>query len=108
MGRAELLRQAGVRYRDLEDRGFLFVVCTVTAKYHRPARYDDELTIHTTLQRVTRARIDHRYEVRREGLLLCEATTTLACVGRDGKPTAIPDDLADDPRAACQATHAFR
>jgi len=95
MGRTELLRLAGLRYRDLEERGFLFVIFGVTAKYHRPARYDDELTIRTTIERVTRARIDHRYEALRDGLLLCEATTTLACVGRDGKPTAIPEELAD-------------
>jgi acyl-CoA thioester hydrolase len=100
MGRTELLRQAGSRYRDLEAAGFLFVVFAVQAKYHRPARYDDELIVRTILERVTRARIDHRYEVHRDGLLLCEASTTLACVGRDGRPTGIPEELFHQLRDA--------
>ena len=100
MGRTELLRRVGSRYRDLEDRGYLFVVFALQAKYHRPARYDDELVIRTRVERVTRARIDHRYEVLRDGMLLCEASTTLACVGRDGRPVAIPEDLLGQLRGA--------
>jgi acyl-CoA thioesterase FadM len=33
-------------------------------------------------------------------LLLCEASTTLACVGRDGRPTGIPEELFHQLRDA--------
>src|SRR5262245_29396520 len=59
--RTELLRALGVTYRDLEDQGFLLVLTRVEVKYRRPARYDDLVTVRTTVERSTRVRIDHRY-----------------------------------------------
>lgn len=98
MGRTELLRQAGFRYRDLEARGVLFVVVKLECRFRAPARYDDELNLRTTIARMTRARIDHAYALTREGRLLCEASSTLACVDREGKLIAIPDELFDPSR----------
>jgi acyl-CoA thioester hydrolase len=88
--RIELLRQQGVSYKDLEDQGFLLVLTKVEVQYRRPARYDDVLTIRTTVARTTMVRIDHRYEVFRESELVAEGATTLACVDRDGRPQALP------------------
>lgn len=95
MGRTELLRQCGVTYRDLEDRGFIFVVARISVQFKRPIRYDDELELVTRIARQTRARIDHIYELyhRQSRLLLTTAESTIACVNRKGEPTAIPDDL---------------
>ena len=45
MGRTELLRLAGFRYRDLEERGVLFVVFKAACQYKCPARYDDEVRL---------------------------------------------------------------
>ncbi len=96
MGRTELLRQMGVTYRDLEDRGFIFVVARISVNFKRPIRYDDQLELVTRIQRQTRARIDHVYELynQQSRLLLTTAESTIACVNRKGEPTAIPDDLA--------------
>src|SRR5579871_5570269 len=58
--RIELLRSQGVAYRDLEDQGFLLVLTKVEVRYRRPARYDDLLTVRTTVARVTTVRIDHQ------------------------------------------------
>ena len=97
MARTELLRQSGFRYRDLEDRGVLFVVVKTECRFRQPARYDDVLRIVCRVDRQTRARIDHDYEVYRGDLRLCEARTTLACVDRQGKPIPIPDDMTPPP-----------
>ncbi len=94
-GRTELLRSLGLTYRDLEDQGYLLVLTKLEVRYRRPARYDDLLTVRTTAERVTAVRIDHRYEVLRDGLLLAEGTSTLACVDRDGRPQALPDVLRE-------------
>ena len=93
MGRTELLRQRGISYRDIEDSGHLLVVIEVGCKFKRPAHYDDLLTLRTTVERVTHVKIVHRYEVFRDGILLAEGHSTLACVDRDGKPQALPDTL---------------
>jgi acyl-CoA thioester hydrolase len=91
--RTELLRSFGLTYRDLEDQGFLLVLTKIEVRYKRPAHYDDLLMIRTTVERTTAVRIDHRYEVLRDGLLLAEGATTLACVDRDGRPQALPEAL---------------
>lgn len=93
-GRTELLRQRGVSYRDVEDSGFLLVLTKAEVRYRLPARYDDLLTLRTIVQRVTPVRIEHRYELLRDGTLLAEGSTTLACVDREGRLQAMPDWLA--------------
>ena len=93
MGRTELLRARGLSYRDIEDSGHLLVIVDVGCKFKRPAYYDDLLTIRTTVERVTHVKIVHRYQVARDGLLLAEGHSTLACVDREGKPQALPEML---------------
>ena len=93
MGRVELLRSMGIRYADLERRGVFFVVVKVECKYRAAARYDEELTLTTRVTRQAHVRIDHAYELRRGETLLAEATTTIACVDREGKLQEIPEEL---------------
>ena len=96
--RTELLRSHGFSYRDLEDGGYLLVLTKVEVRYKRPAKYDDLLTVRTVVERTTAVRIDHRYEVRCEGQLVAEGSSTLACIDRDGRPQALPDFLRGDGR----------
>jgi acyl-CoA thioester hydrolase len=98
-GRTELLRARGLAYRDLEDQGFLLVLARVQVRYRSPARYDDLLTLRTTVARTTLVKIEHRYELFRDGLLLAEGETTLACVDRDGRVQALPEILRSEPSA---------
>jgi acyl-CoA thioester hydrolase len=92
-GRTELLRSLGLTYKELEDQGHLLVLSKVEVRYRSPARYDDLLTLKTTVVRTTAVRIDHRYDLYRDGTLLAEGTSTLACVDRDGRLQALPDFL---------------
>lgn len=91
--RTELLRRRGVRYRDLEAEGVLFVVYKAACQYILPIRYDDLVTVRVQVERITRTRVDHSYEVTRDGAKTCEATSTLACVGRNGRPIVMPEAL---------------
>ncbi len=93
MGRTELLRKRGMTYRDMEDAGHLLVIVDLGCKYKRPAYYDDVLTLRTTVERVTHVKIVHKYEVLRDGKLLAEGHSTLACVDREGRPQALPESL---------------
>lgn len=93
--RTELLRTHHGAYKELEDQGYFLVIAKVEIKYKSPAHYDDVLTIRTTVTRTTPIRIEHKYEVFRDGSLICEATTTLACVDRDGKLQAMPAWLVE-------------
>ena len=91
--RTELLRCRGIRYRDLESQGVFFVVYKAQCKYLTPIRYDDLATVTVWVERITRTRVDHVYEITSDGRRMCEASTTLACVGRDGRPILMPDSL---------------
>ncbi len=93
LGRTELLRRAGHSYLDMEQRGDFLVVARAQCKFIKPARYDDVLTLTTRIERVTSARIDHSYELKRNGTLLCLGQTTLASVDGEGKLSCIPDYL---------------
>ncbi len=93
MGRTELLRKRGLSYRDIEDAGHLLVIIDIGCKYKRPAHFDDLLTLQTTATKVTHVKIIHEYRLIRDGLLLAEGNTTLACVDREGRPQALPDAL---------------
>jgi acyl-CoA thioester hydrolase len=90
MGRTEMLRSRGISYREIEDSGHFLVVIDLGCKYKKPAYYDDLLTIRTTVARVTHVKIIHEYHVLRDGTLLAEGHSTLACVDREGKPQALP------------------
>lgn len=93
MGRTELLRASGGCYRQMEEEGILIVVVKAECRYREPARYDDLLTIRTMVDRVTPAKIEHRYEVLREGRKLAEGRTTLAVIDRQGRVRRVPDWL---------------
>src|SRR6266480_3621371 len=101
-GRTELLRSQGLSYRDMEDQGFLLVLTKVMVRYRSPARYDDLLTLRSSVVRTTLVKIEHRYELLRDGLLLAEGETTLGCVDREGKVQILPEFLQRHPGATGQ------
>jgi acyl-CoA thioester hydrolase len=92
-GRTELLRQNGVRYRDMEERGLFYVVGRLECRYRAPARYDDVLSLTTTTEDISPLLVKHAYRVHRGDTLIAEAKSTLVAVGRDGRPTPVPDDF---------------
>lgn len=94
-GRIELLRSHGRTYKDVEDEGYLLVLARIEVKYRRPAKYDDLLTLRTIVEKTTGVRIDHKYELYCEGLLIAEGSSTLACIDREGRPQALPEYLAN-------------
>jgi acyl-CoA thioester hydrolase len=94
--RTEMLRKQGVNYRDMEDAGHLIVIVDLDCKFKRPAYYDDVLTIRTTIERLTYVKIVHKHEVLRDGILLAEGHTTVACVDREGRPQALPSSFVRD------------
>ena len=57
-GRTELLRSQGLAYKDLEDQGYLLVITKMEVRYRVPARYDDLVTLRTSVVRTTMVRID--------------------------------------------------
>jgi acyl-CoA thioester hydrolase len=95
MGRTELLRSSGGRYRDMEEAGQLVVVARVDCRYRSPAKYDDLVSIFTRIERVTAGKIVHEYEVTRGDDKIVDATVTLAVIDRQGRLQRVPQELID-------------
>jgi acyl-CoA thioester hydrolase len=57
VGRVEAIRQLGLSYKDMEASGVIMPVVEWTAKFLRPAHYDDLLTVKTILKEWP---VDHR------------------------------------------------
>lgn len=93
IARTEMLRAAGGNYREIEARGLFVVVAKLECKYRRPAKYDDQLIIRTTVSRVTPAKIEHQYTVVRGDEILTEALVTLAIVDGKGIVQRVPEAL---------------
>ncbi|MEI8382696.1 MAG: thioesterase family protein [Planctomycetota bacterium] len=96
-GRTEMLRAQGGNYREIEEAGLFLVVVRLQCSYHAPARYDDMLTLVTRVENVSAVKIEHSYRLLRGDQLLASATSTLACVDRDGKVARLPDSITNAP-----------
>jgi len=93
VGRVEVLREIGMSYKSLEEKGVMLPVSEFQIKYKRPAVYDDLVKIITFIRSVAGPRITSDYELyNEEGLLLVQASTTLVFVSKNTmRPIAPPD-----------------
>ncbi len=94
--RTERLRSLGFAQSQLVGEDLLFVVHSSEARYHAPARLDDELLVTAEVAELNRASLRFRQQVRRakDDVLLCEGQFLVACVRTDSlKPRAIPPSL---------------
>ena len=100
VGRTELFRAQGGDYRAMEEGGLFLVVVKLDCRFRIPARYDDLLTLRTTITAATEAKLEHEYELLRDNTQLATGHSTLACVDRAGQLQRMPAELL----ARC-ATH---
>ncbi|MEZ6906822.1 YbgC/FadM family acyl-CoA thioesterase [Pseudomonas aeruginosa] len=94
--RTERLRALGFAQSQLVGDNLLFVVHSAEARYHAPAKLDDELLVSAEVEELNRASLKFRQQVRRasDSVLLCEGRFLVACVRADTlKPRAIPETL---------------
>jgi acyl-CoA thioester hydrolase len=78
----------------MEKQGRGLVVVEALLQYRRPAFFDDELTLRTTLADLGRASLRFDYEVLGDGELLVTGHTRHACVDlTTGKPVRMPEEM---------------
>lgn len=107
IGRTELLRDTGITYAQLEQAGVFLVIAKLECRYRRPIFYDDVVEVRTKVVGGGRVKIEHEYEIaliddgqrgggrepRVPGDVVFAASSTLGCVGPDGKIRTLPDWL---------------
>ncbi len=97
--RSEWLRSLGIdQAAMLRDERLQFVVVEANIRYHRPARFDDELRVSVRVDELRGASIVMGQEIRRgagDGELLVSATVRAACLASDSlRPRPLPRILA--------------
>jgi len=91
--RTEWLRSLGITYKQLENDGYYLPVCECSIKYCSSARYDDLLTICTTLSKIGAASIIISYEILCDGQKIATGLTTHPFVNKVLKPVKIPQKV---------------
>ena len=96
-GRTEWLRDLGISYKWMEANDVHLPVVNLNIDYKKPARYDDVISITTTLKNIPTAKIEFYYEIHNEKEeLLVTATTTLVFINSiTNKLQKAPDYLLE-------------
>ncbi len=93
--RWELFRSIGISYNSLEQSGILCPVIKMSFRFIKTTRYDELLTVKTTLKSIKGVRMWFTYELYNEqSELINEAETEIAFVSRENwKPCSPPESL---------------
>lgn len=95
IGRVAALKEVGVSYRSMEEKGFLLPVKELKVNYIKAALYDDELSIITEVRSLPTNRITFYYEIKRGEELLVDGETTLFFMDKDSRPCRPPQFFID-------------
>ena len=94
IGRTELLRDRGLAYARVEERGLSLPVTEATLRVRQPARYDDLVRVETTISEIRTREIRFTYRMFRDVVPLVEAETAHVPVDRaTGRAVRLPDWL---------------
>ena len=95
VARVEAMRSAGFSYREMEDNGIMMPVLESHFQYLKPGKYDELLTIKTTIPSLPSSRIRFEYQVFNDSNeLITEGWTTLAFLKKEThQPTRPPGNL---------------
>ena len=95
IGRTDFIRRLGTPYAELERQNVALAVVEASLRFHGAARYDDLIRVRTSLKDVRSRMITFEYliENAETGARLISASTTLASITRESKPTTLPAEL---------------
>jgi len=94
LGRSSFMRQYVSSYKEIEEAGFILPVVETYLRYKAPARYDDLLTIKTSMQQIFNFswRFNHHVLLSASDKLLVKGFTIHACVDKAGKLAKLPSE----------------
>ena len=99
-GRTEFIRNKGISYKVLENKGIFLPVADISIKFLKAIEYDMNIGIKTILVELNRIKIKFRYEFydKETGDLFGTANTTNIFVGTDGIPKRVSKELVEKIR----------
>ena len=97
MARTEHLRDAGMTYREMEERGVFLTVTDARIRYRRAARYDDLVQVRCWIRELASRRVTFGYAIERAGTeeLLATGETSLIALDHQRALARIPETVRD-------------
>ncbi len=91
--RSDYTRQRGSDYANFEQEGLFLSVVEVNARYVRPARYGQQITVRTWIEALQSRGLTFAYEVLNPatGEIHATGSTRHICINRDGQVVRIPE-----------------
>ncbi len=91
VGRTDFIKHVGFTYGEIEKVGFYLPVIGVHTKYQTPAKYEDLITILTSVESYNGVRIHFKYKAIREldGVAIAEGVTEHCWTTTDMKPVKL-------------------
>ena len=95
VGRVEMLRSLGMDYAAMEASGIMLPVLELSCKFIKPAKYDQEITVKTSVDQLPGIRIHFKHELFNEAeeLINIGATTLVFVDMLKNKPCLPPEDF---------------
>ena len=95
IGRTEMIREMGMPYRELEEAGVMMPVYSMESRFREVIRYDELITIETTVRRFPEARMEFEHRIYNEaGKQVHEATVVLVFLDmKSSRPVRAPEKL---------------
>jgi acyl-CoA thioester hydrolase len=95
-GRTEFFRMAGISRAELEaDEPTAWTLRRIAIEYHRPARLDDQIAVHSRMTGVSGARITVLQKVMCGDLLLVEGRIEACLITLTGKLRRLPKNILE-------------
>lgn len=97
LGRTEMIREMGMPYIELEKMGIVMPVYSLESKYKNVLRYDELITIETTVKKLPVARMEFFHRIYNEdGGLAHEARVVLVFLDmKSNRPVRAPEPLLE-------------
>lgn len=97
IGRTEQLRERGMSYKEIEEKGVILPVHSLNIKYHKSVKYDELLTLKTILPHKPSVKLVFRYEIYNEqNELVNEADSVLIFVDEKSRRPIRPPQFFED------------
>jgi acyl-CoA thioester hydrolase len=91
VARSDYARQRGSSYESFEATGHHLAVSEINARYHQPARYDQEITVRCWITAMQSRAMTFHYEITDPaGTLLVDGSTRHICITQDGRVAKLP------------------
>lgn len=94
-GRATYMRRRESDYAKIERGGIQLPVVQANLSYHKPARYDDVLSVKAWVEELGRLQLQFNYEISRDDDILVRGFTRHASIDMSGKLTRLPADVRE-------------